>query len=402
MSLLDSWPTPAARAKHQAALDRLRRLQLLLPACSKEAPDASLDLHPAFREQLRWAVTTSQGKEGSGVPAAVLEAAPSRADLDQHASRQWEALMLYLVGSAEQPPAASPLLPPAVALPLDELLSAAGLLSLAQRERSITEQGFQFLLLDTYGQLWLLLREYIASANARFGEPLGEVLNFLLQLGFREVGAPFAASALRPSERGIAADLAQLGLLLPFRATGGMWLAPTRLAQALASGGGGEAVGEVSEGFIVVETNYRVYAYTSSALQAAILRLFVRCECVLPNLFVGVLTRESVTGALGCGLSADQIVDFLRKHAHPHIAQRVPVVPETVADQIRLWQADTRRVRQSRAYLYEAFDSPAAFAAAAAHARAAGTWLWQDDAKGRLVAAYVGHDAMRAFIRANR
>ena len=32
----------------------------------------------------------SQGKEGSGVPAAVLEAAPSRAALDQHAARQWE------------------------------------------------------------------------------------------------------------------------------------------------------------------------------------------------------------------------------------------------------------------------------------------------------------------------
>lgn len=44
-----------------------------------------------------------------------------------------QALMLYLVGSAEGPPAASPLLPPAVPLPLDALLSAAGLLSLAQR-----------------------------------------------------------------------------------------------------------------------------------------------------------------------------------------------------------------------------------------------------------------------------
>lgn len=37
-----------------------------------------------------------------------------------------------------------------------------------------------------------------------------------------------------------------------------MWLAPTRLAQALASGGAGDATGEVSQGFIVVETNYRV------------------------------------------------------------------------------------------------------------------------------------------------
>ena len=75
---------------------------------------------------------------------------------------------------------------------------------------------------------------------------------------------------------------------------------------------------------------------------------------------------------------------------------------QTVADQIRLWQADTRRVTQTRAYLYESFDSPAQFAAAAAHARAAGTWLWQDDKKGRLVAAYAGHDGMRACIRSNR
>ena len=47
-----------------------------------------------------------------------------------------------------------------------------GLVAGATGERSITEQGFQFLLLDTYGQLWLLLREYIASANARFGASL--------------------------------------------------------------------------------------------------------------------------------------------------------------------------------------------------------------------------------------
>jgi hypothetical protein len=43
-----------------------------------------------------------------------------------------QALMLYLVGSAEQPPAPAPLLPASEPLPIDTLLSAAGLLSLAQ------------------------------------------------------------------------------------------------------------------------------------------------------------------------------------------------------------------------------------------------------------------------------
>lgn len=40
----------------------------------------------------------------------------------------------------------------------------------------------------------------------------------------------------------------------------------------------------------------QVYAYGNSALHAALLRLFVRCEAVLPGLFVGTLTRESVIG----------------------------------------------------------------------------------------------------------
>ena len=72
----------------------------------------------------------------------------------------------------------------------------------------------------------------------------------------------------------------------------------------------------------------QVYAYTTSQLQTAILRLFARCECILPNLFVGVLTRESVVAALAIGLPADAIVAYLRQHAHPHVAARTPVVPE--------------------------------------------------------------------------
>ena len=72
----------------------------------------------------------------------------------------------------------------------------------------------------------------------------------------------------------------------------------------------------------------QVYAYTTSLLQTAILRVFTRCECILPNLFVGVLTRESICTAIECGVSADQIVEYLRAHAHVHVASRSPIVPE--------------------------------------------------------------------------
>lgn len=49
------------------------------------------------------------------------------------------------------------------------------------------------------------------------GLPLGVVLNFLLQLGFREAGSALALASLDDAQRAISADMSQLGLLMPFR-----------------------------------------------------------------------------------------------------------------------------------------------------------------------------------------
>lgn len=43
------------------------------------------------------------------------------------------------------------------------------LLRAAAEPKAIAEPGFQFLLLDTYSQLWLLLQQYIADAQKRAG-----------------------------------------------------------------------------------------------------------------------------------------------------------------------------------------------------------------------------------------
>jgi hypothetical protein len=47
-----------------------------------------------------------------------------------------------------------------------------------------------------------------------------------------------------------------------------------------------------------VETNYRVYAYTSSPLRIGLLGLFVHMLYRMANLAVGVITRESVRKVL--------------------------------------------------------------------------------------------------------
>jgi transcription initiation factor TFIIH subunit 4 len=117
--------------------------------------------------------------------------------------------------------------------------------------------------------------------------------------------------------------LAHLGLLYLFTGPGGKgYYVPTPLTAGLSGGGekdgeGGDdatdggagkqtstsdAIHDVGDaGHIIVETNYRVYAYTFSDVECEILRLFTRPDYRLPNLYVGMLTREAVHDALDTG-----------------------------------------------------------------------------------------------------
>lgn len=89
---------------------------------------------------------------------------------------------------------------------------------------------------------------------------------------------------------------------------------------------------------MVVETNFKIYAYTRSTLHVAMLSVFVDIVARLPNLAIGFITRESLRSALIHGISAQQIYDFLMKHVHPKMRHNSPVIPENIADQIYLWE----------------------------------------------------------------
>ena len=51
-------------------------------------------------------------------------------------------------------------------------------------------------------------------------------------------------------------------------------------------------------------------------------------DCCLPNMFVGTLTRETFLTALEKGIGAEAAINFLRQHAHPKVANKMPSVPE--------------------------------------------------------------------------
>jgi len=146
-----------------------------------------------------------------------------------------------------------------------------------------------------------------------------------------------------------------------------------------------------------VETNFRVYAYTSSAVEVEILRLFTRPDYKLPNLYVGMMTREAVVTALRGGISAEQIVSYLRKHAHPQARKTPgPAIPATVCDQIRLWSKDENRVKYTPCVLYCDFPTGTGmFEKVAEIAKERGLYLWGDPVGLKLAVREEGHESMK-------
>ena len=110
------------------------------------------------------------------------------------------------------------------------------------------------------------------SVAAR-GMSLVECLSFLFQLSFSQLGKDYSTDGMSQGIVMFLQHLREFGLVYQRKRNSGRFY-PTRLALNIASGEGKGVVEAGGEGYIVVETNYRVYAYTDSSLQIALLGLF--------------------------------------------------------------------------------------------------------------------------------
>lgn len=385
-------------SKHSVVLETLEKLQILTPIL--EGSEPSYALNKSFQQHVREKISSGTMDQVIHASQDVIRKAPSREDADVFAGDRWEQLLLYTVSGTPMIEIPS-MLPHCPRLDLDGLLRSAGLISIdaseGEENRSITKSGFNFLLLDTYSQIWTILQSYISQAESISGSELSSVLGFFLKLGHhREQCISF--DSLSASEKIYASHLYQLGILIPFRFHDDLWLKPTYLAVLLAGGAAGQ-MHRATDGFVIVETNFRVYAYTSSAIRQAILRLFVRCELLLPNLFVGSMNREIIMDALESGIRAEQILDYLRQHAHPRVAARRPVVPTVVSDQIRLWERETQRLLVQPAILYKNFERNDLYLRTRDYVDKIGASLLKDDSQRQLVAIPMHHDAIKAEIK---
>lgn len=244
--------------------------------------------------------------------------------LDKFASHEWENILHFMVGTEGTPTPSRSVL---------SLLKLGGLME-GESELTITNTGFQFLLQDVNAQIWTLLLQYLNLTSELNMNPV-DVLNFIFILGCLELGKSYSVLSLSETQVSMLADLKDLGLIYQKSKTSSRFY-PTRLATTLTSDSSalktpsmaveqaleeseGQMMTSTSRESIIIETNFKIYAYTNSPLEIAILNLFVQMKTRFSNMVCGQITRESIRNALYNGITSDQIIKFLETHAHPQM-----------------------------------------------------------------------------------
>ncbi|KAI9044222.1 TFIIH/NER complex subunit TFB2 [Aspergillus affinis] len=417
---LETWVKSESLKERDNALSILGRLHILSNTVTADNVRAYMVTNP-FSSSLRQALTGGEQTQSFGVLSHVSSGPTvSIADMDEYARRQWEGVLGYMVGTSGLGIQRDVNLSKGV----KQLLQAGHLVEIKDRRVEITQDGFAFVLQDVSTQVWHILILYVESAEA-IGMDSVEVLSFIFLLSSLELGKAYQKEHLTSFQLRTLTDLADFGIVYQDSPEANHFY-PTRLATTLTSdssalsnpisgslsGPTGTPSSKAGSGFIIIETNYRLYAYTSSPLQISLIALFTTLKYRFPNLITGKITRQSVRRAIEMGITADQIISYLSTHAHPqmrkHNASRstsnqagIPsVLPPTVVDQIRLWQLERDRVKATPGFLFKDFVSLAEYESPCRYAEEIGVLVWKSDRKRMFFVTR--HEQVAAFLRSRK
>lgn len=380
-----------------------------------------MQLSTNFKTSFRLALEGGGDHKSFGVPSSLP--IPPETDipfLDRYAHKKWDDILHFVVNSVgmhsgDRDVVGGP------KQSVKELLIAGRLVEKKSGSVGITQAGFTFLLQEANAQVWTLLLLWL-DATGSSGKSV-DMLSFLFMLATMELGHAYDTNALTEERLNMLPFLVDIGLIYvpPHKP---QQYFPTRLSTTLTSGPSslrslrdGFAAAMASDmmvsgvpgtettsekGGIILETNYRLYAYTTSPLQIAVLALFCNLRMRFPDVISGRLSRESVRRAISFGITADQIISYLASHAHEQMHRVAahhnrPVLPPTVVDQIRLWQLENERMQTTSGFLFKDFDDVAEYEACAKFADEIGVLVWRGDKRGMFFASK--HEQIRDFLK---
>jgi transcription initiation factor TFIIH subunit 4 len=426
--VLLAWVASAAMEKYTAAMQSLRRFRILVDSLKtgsgrKDGGAAtSLRVNKNFQRNLSQHVAA-----GVTTSNRVSRVVPSAHELHRHAAQSWDTILGHLIGSTTDAPISK------------EVASAIQSLGL-KHGQELSSLGFRFVLYQRQQQLWAFVINLLQEA-ARSKLHL-DPLMLLLGFASAKVGKFLDVRGKSPYALKLVQLLCDVGALLcvhdrrdlEYFATPAL-LAMFRPVSALISRsimGGRSHVGlpqhlyekqcgqrpgvsanneklHEEEYGIIVESNFKVYAHTSSSLQARLLEYFCRITSTLPHLVVGSLSSESVMKAFKLGICAETILGYLESAAHPRALKRkehgAAVIPDNVRGQLEVWESNRSRTTSWKAVRITwkgDASSQCEFERARAYSKDDGSFLWcQEDVDGQgalLIVTAEGAQRLRFFL----
>ncbi|CAF0788494.1 unnamed protein product [Adineta ricciae] len=404
-SVVSSWINPS----HQNTYKSISRMLVQLGIWNEVGTDWQVDA--TFRNNLTGAIfggTTSWLDETDSSSTPSERNAKKLEELNIYSSTRWDCVLQYLV---------TPDKGQVTRDTIDVFLHAKLLKRNEDTSSSntdpytITGSGFKFLLMNRRSQVWFFIINSLETRQQR-GEDISEHLIFLFQLSFATFGKDYSCEKFSAIKENFVQHLRELGLIWQ-KTRKIKRFYPTKLAIELASGLATSAsaeqqlgADEIQSGFLIVETNYRVYAYTNNDLYLKIIELFCKMLYRFPNMSVGLITRQSIRNALSNEISADLILNFMKSHAHPQMRKRLlenkPLIPTTISDQIRLWEMERDRIVDQEGMLYNQFNSANDFELIEKYAKDLNVLLWSSAQKRCVVVSKAGHEEVKRFWKMQR
>ncbi|KRY65868.1 Rap guanine nucleotide exchange factor, partial [Trichinella pseudospiralis] len=305
----------------------------------------------------------------------------SFADLDSYASERWESVLKYLALPSAQSEKS-------VSVETRRVLQDSELIHSCDSKMQLTSDGFQFILYDRQQQLWTYLLHYLAQLEKK-GSPVHDCIMLILQACLGSHSAAYSTENLSEAALNFIQHLREIGLVHQRKRSAG-WFYYTPLISVLT--GLKSSSSSSKEGFLIVETNFRVYCYTDSVLDLAIVSTFCEPLYRFPNLVACILNRESVRRAFQVNISAEQIIQYLFANAHKNMQKQIPAIPSTVTDQLKLWEMERDRFKFDPGVMYSNFFNDTDYITVRDYAKDLGVLLCEHEANRALVVSADGHE----------
>lgn len=151
-------------------------------------------------------------------------------------------------------------------------------------------------------------------------------------------------------------------------------------------------------GYLIVETNLQMYAYTTSDINLCILSLFSTVEYSLPYMSCCKLSRSSVNKALNMGLTAEHIINYLKDILHPNMKQNSQAV-KVIFDQLKIWEQKKHRFVHRKGVLFYDFDSQDQFLKCIRYARNLDVLIWCNEDLLKLFVTEEGKEMLVNYIK---